>query len=105
MHRARRTVSPLPAILPGQYDYYRPHVRFAWVPRERLLIQGEFETLLQSLRNSAEQNAGHAIEDLPDHVLFPFHELQITNIASKFPDAVILPKQYTVATAAQASIR
>ncbi|GJJ10654.1 hypothetical protein Clacol_004881 [Clathrus columnatus] len=105
MHRARRTISPLPIIIPGQYDYYKPRVRFAWVPREQLLLQGEFEELLQSLRNSAEQNAGDVLEDLPDHVLFPIHELQIPNIATKFSDAVILPEKYYVVASAQASIR
>lgn len=105
MHRARRTIFPLPVIIPGQYDYYKPNVRFAWIPRERLLIQGEFEALLRSLRDSAEKNAGHPLEDVPDHVLFPLHELQIPNIESRFPDAVILPEEYFVATVAQASIR
>ncbi|KAF8506286.1 IucC family-domain-containing protein [Hysterangium stoloniferum] len=105
MHRARRTIYPLPMIHPGQYDYYQPHVRFVSIPRSSLLIQGDFEELLAPLQDSAAKNAGKPLEIPANHMLFPVHELQIPNIVSKFPDAVVISDEFSVLAPAQASIR
>lgn len=105
MHRARRTIRPLPALLPGQYDFHRPRIRFASVPRHKLLVQGQFEQLLGPLRQSAEVNAAKSLIVPREHVIFPVHELQIPNIVINFPDANILPEEYSVLAPAQASVR
>jgi hypothetical protein len=105
MHRARRTIPPLPALLPGQYDFHHPRVRFLSIPRHKLSIQGDFEQLLGPLRESAEMNASKPLNVPEEQVVFPVHELQIPNIIANFPDAGILPEEYSVLTPAQASIR
>jgi len=105
MHRARRTITPLPPVKPGEYDYYLPHVRFVSIPRDNLHIQGNIDELLKTLRDSAAMNAGKPLEAAPDHVVLPVHELQIPNIIEKFEDAIVLPEEYRVLTPALASIR
>lgn len=106
MHRARRTISPLAPIKPGQYDYYFPHIHFVSIPRDNLSIEGDFEDLIAPLRDSAAKNAGKPLEaPRDDSVLLPVHELQIPNIITKFKDAAVLPEEYRVLTPAQASIR
>lgn len=107
MHRARRTLPPLPSFLPGQYDYYAPRVRFASIPRQSLVIDGGFERLLAPLVSAAVKDAGKPlpVEERADCLLFPVHELQVANITSLFPDAVVLPAEFSVFTPAQASIR
>jgi hypothetical protein len=105
MHRARCTIPPLPILQPGQFDYYKPHVRFVSIPRECLLFQGDFEKLLAPLRDSAANNAGKPLEVPADHALFPVHELQLPNIVAKFPDAIVIPEEFSVLAPAQSSIR
>ena len=105
MHRARRTMHPVPAILPGQYDFYHPRTRFVSIPRASLDIQGDFETLLAPLCREAARNALKPLVAPANHILFPVHELQIANIVDKFPDVDVLPEEYSVLTPAQAGIR
>lgn len=105
MHRARQMLSPILALLPSEYDFYQPRIRFVSIPKNSLSIQGSFEELLGPLCDSAMQNAG-SLFDLPaDRVLFPIHELQIPNIRTKFCDAVILPEEFSVLASALANIR
>lgn len=105
MHRARMSISPLPPPLPGQYDFYHPRVRFLSIPRSRLSIQGNFEELLGPLFKSAATNAAKPLSASKGQMLFPVHELQIPNILANFPDARILPEEFSVLAPAQASIR
>ncbi|KIJ27921.1 hypothetical protein M422DRAFT_37525 [Sphaerobolus stellatus SS14] len=105
MHRARRTIAPLPSVKPGQYNYYFPHLRFVTIPRDNLLIQGNFEDSIGPLRDSAAKHAGKPLEVSSDLVLLPIHELQISNIVEKFIGAIVLPEEYRVLAPAQASIR
>lgn len=105
MHRARQTLPPIRPLLPGQYDFYQPRVRFVSIPRSSLLIEGSFEVLLGPLYDCAARIAGRPLEVPEDCVVLPVHELQLANIRTKFDDAVILPEEFNVLTPAQANIR
>jgi siderophore synthetase component len=105
MHRARRTIPPLPSLSPGQYDFYQPRVRFVSIPRTCLSIQGHFEELLAPLLKYAAKNAAKPLKVPQDRMLFPVHELQIPNIIAKFPHVSTMPLEFSVLAPAQASIR
>lgn len=105
MHRARITIYPLPALIPGQYDFYMPRIRFVSLPRTCLSIEGPFEELVAPLRESAARNAANFPDVPKNQVLFPVHELQIPSIRFNFPDVHILPEEFAVIAPAQASIR
>ncbi|KIJ27922.1 hypothetical protein M422DRAFT_37526 [Sphaerobolus stellatus SS14] len=105
MHKARRALSPIPTINPGQYDWQHPKIRIVDVPRKKLSIQGDWDNLVSSVCAVAAKNAGRPIEVAPDHTLVPIHDLQVANVQEKFPEAKVLPEEYHVDALAQQSLR
>ncbi|KAF8633234.1 hypothetical protein AX15_001463 [Amanita polypyramis BW_CC] len=100
MHRARMTPAEI-----AKYDWYRPRIRFAAVPRPSLDILGPFECIVRRL---AEKIANKSNRTLPDEGLFvimPIHELQVKNILVRVPNLEILHPDITVEALAQSSIR
>jgi len=87
------------------YDWYHPIIRFARVPRTSLDILGPFESTMRVLAGKAAEKSGRQLPDDPSFVFMPVHELQITNIASKFHDVDILHPEISLQALAQCSIR
>lgn len=100
MHRARMLPS---SVL--DYDWYHPRIRFVRVPRTSLDILGPFESVMRTLAGKAAEKSGRELPDDPSFVFMPVHELQISNIASKFHDAEILHPDISLQALAQSSIR
>ncbi|KAI0058643.1 hypothetical protein BV25DRAFT_1829878 [Artomyces pyxidatus] len=106
MHRARRTLPPLPAVSPDTRSWYHPKIRFALVPRGRLDIKGTFEAEIRPLAQMAARRCGRPIPDgIDDQVLMPVYDLQTANIRAKFPDCEILDEDFSLDALGQASIR
>lgn len=87
------------------YDWYHPRIRFVQVPRTSLDILGPFESVMRTLAGKAAEKSGRELPDDPSFVFMPVHELQISNIASKFHDAEILHPDISLQALAQSSIR
>jgi len=87
------------------YDWYRPRIRFVRVPRTSLDILGPFESKMRALVGEAAEKSGRQLPDDPSFVFMPVHELQISNIASKFHDVEILHPDISLQALAQSSIR
>ena len=100
MHRAR--LLPSGAL---DYDWYHPRIRFVHVPRASLDILGPFESKMRVLAGKAAEKSGRQLPEHPSFVFMPVHELQISNIASKFHDAEILHPDISLQALAQSSIR
>ncbi|KAF8581292.1 hypothetical protein K439DRAFT_1414494 [Ramaria rubella] len=102
MHKARRAMPPLPPLSPGSYDWQHPLLRLALVPRARVRVLGPWEACVRALGESV----GIDTVLVPrTHILLPVHELQLPNVAAKFPDVTILPERYSVPALAQQSLR
>lgn len=99
MHRARLVPSQL-----NDYDWYRPLIRFAQVPRDCVDLKGSFSEISKFLVDGASANTGVAL----DHDKFayvPIHELQIPSISKLIPSVVVLPADICLQAFAQSSIR
>ena len=99
MHRARLVPSQL-----NDYDWYRPLIRFAQIPRDSVDLKGSFPDISKFLVDGASANTGVAL----DHAKFayvPVHELQIPSISKLFPSVVVLPVGINLQAYAQSSIR
>jgi hypothetical protein len=105
MHKARRAMLPITPLHPGDYDWQHPPIRFVAVPRASLSIQGAWDDLIAPFCEAAARNAARPIDIAEDHTLIPVHALQIPNIQEKFPDAILLSKEYHVEALAQQSLR
>ncbi|KAG5652766.1 hypothetical protein H0H81_003704 [Sphagnurus paluster] len=100
MHRARM----LPQYVSG-YDWYRPRIRFVRVAKANIKVLGPFERDIRKLAEAAAEGSGRTLHDDANSVLMPVHELQIPNIAAKFPNVEILHPDVSIQALAQASIR
>jgi hypothetical protein len=105
MHKARRALSPIPPIHPGEYDWQHPLIRLVAVSRASMHIQGAWDDLIAPICANAAKNAGRPIDVPADHTLVPVHALQVPNIREKFPDASVLPEEYYSNAFAQQSLR
>ena len=106
MHRARRTLPPLPAVTPQTRDWYRPKIRFAVVSRSRLDIQGPFEDHVRELAEAAAAKAGKKLPPLKESdTIMPLYDLQVANVRAKFDDVVILDEDISLDAMGQASLR
>ncbi|KAF9048461.1 IucC family-domain-containing protein [Panaeolus papilionaceus] len=105
MHKTRRFLAPLPNYRPGSYDLLHPMLRFVFVPRENLKITYDFEALTAPLLKAASDRAGRPFPEHLGHVVVPVHELQVTHVRAKFPDAIITPVEYSIPLLAQQSLR
>ncbi|KAF8531371.1 IucC family-domain-containing protein [Gautieria morchelliformis] len=105
MHKARRAMLPIPPVHPGDYDWQHPLIRLVAVPRASLYIQGAWDDLIAPFCEAAARNAARPIAIPEDHTLIPVHALQIPNILEKFPDTILLSKEYHVEALAQQSLR
>ncbi|KAI0043239.1 hypothetical protein FA95DRAFT_1498871 [Auriscalpium vulgare] len=106
MHRARRTLPPLPAVTPADRDWHHPRIRFALVPRKRLEFQGAFEREVEPLTRLAAQRAGKSLPDGDDErIVMPLYDLQVTNVREKFPDIEVLGEEFSIQALGQVSIR
>lgn len=99
MHRTRLMPSGL-----RDYDWYRPLVRFAQVPKETVLLNGSFHEITRGLVDKALGATGTTL-DHERFVFVPVHELQIPNVSKLFPTATILPETVHLRALAQSSIR
>ena len=100
MHRART----LPFEI-AKYDWYRPRIRFAAVPRPLLDILGPFECIIRRLAEKIASKSNHSLPDGSLFVIVPIHELQIENIRARVPNLEILHHDVAVDALAQSSIR
>lgn len=105
MHKTRQFLPPLTSLTPGSYDLYFPRLRLAALPRGRLHVTGDFETLTRPILDAAIRNAGKALDIPQDHVVTPVHELQVPHILDKFKEATVYPEEFSVPARAQQSIR
>ncbi|THH15695.1 hypothetical protein EW146_g4821 [Bondarzewia mesenterica] len=104
MHRARRTLAPLPSVSPDTRNWYRPRIRFAVVPRERVDILGRFEEEIRALAQVAAERSGITMPD-DGRVIMPVYDLQIPNLEAKFDGIQILDEAFSLEALGQASIR
>ncbi|ORX84409.1 hypothetical protein K493DRAFT_320108 [Basidiobolus meristosporus CBS 931.73] len=88
MHKARFAVRPLPP-LSWEADLSAPNICFVAVPRQRVIIRGEFERLIKPAL-SAMTEEDHSLYDPEEDVIIPVHELQLPNVFDKFPFAKLL---------------
>ena len=96
---------PIPDFPPGRYDLQHPKLRFIAVPRESLKVTYNFEELLAPVLLAASKAAGRTMEIPSDHVVVPVHELQVYHIKDKFPDVLVLSKDFELPLLAQQSLR
>ncbi|KAL1923762.1 uncharacterized protein VTP21DRAFT_8742 [Calcarisporiella thermophila] len=95
MNLALHAVDPLPP-LHDVTPLLRPTLRFCVVPRDEVIVCGEFEKTLAPLLIDA-------IYDRENEVAVPVHEVQLPNVLSRFPNARLL--DVAVPATAQSSIR
>ncbi|GJJ10653.1 hypothetical protein Clacol_004880 [Clathrus columnatus] len=105
MHKMRRTLPPINEIAPGEFNWQEPHVRMVVVPRHRLNIQGPWDDYITPFIKKVRNIGENPLAILPTEVLVPVHELQIMNILEKFPEARVLPEEYSFVAFAQQSLR
>lgn len=101
MHRARM----LPINTNPNYDWYRPRVRFARVPRSSLDLLGDFESKITPLAVHAAAKCGQELVLDDFTVIMPVHELQVANILAKFSEVEMLHPDISVEALGQSSIR
>ncbi|KAK9763130.1 hypothetical protein K7432_010482 [Basidiobolus ranarum] len=88
MHKARFAVPPLPP-LPSEADLSTPDICFVAVPRQKVMIRGDFEKLIQpALSLMSEED--RQLYDSRECVILPVHEIQLPNVFDKFPFAKLL---------------
>lgn len=105
MHKMRRTLPPITPISPGDFNWKEPNIRMILVPRDKLNIQGPWDNCVSPIFNEICKAGREASDKPPKEILIPIHELQIENIVKKFPEARILPKEYSLTAQAQQSLR
>ncbi|TFK75106.1 hypothetical protein BDN72DRAFT_558264 [Pluteus cervinus] len=102
MHRARL----LPSNANPQYNWYRPRIRFAAIPRRCLNVFGQFEQHIRPIAERAAKASGRILPCGVCSVIVPVHELQISNMVSRLKkDVEILHADISVDALAQSSIR
>ncbi|KAF4613986.1 hypothetical protein D9613_007630 [Agrocybe pediades] len=101
MHRARM----LNTNDTREYDWYHPKIRFVRALKNQLNILGEFSAIANELATTAAKNAGVSLDYSDDHIFVPVHELQISNISTRFKDVEILDEKVFLPAQAQSSIR
>lgn len=101
----RRTLPPIPPLLPGEFNWQEPSIRMILVLRDKLNIQGPWDNYISPIFNEICKAGRTAPDKSPEEVLIPIHELQIENIVKKFPEARILPEEYSLTAYAQQSLR
>ncbi|KAG6837247.1 hypothetical protein H0H93_012642 [Arthromyces matolae] len=105
MHKLRYFLPPLADLMPGSVDLYHPRLRLIAIPREKLHITYDFETLAQPVVAAMSRKAQRDIQVRKDFVAIPVHELQIAQIRDKFEEAEIYPEDVHLDILAQQSIR
>ena len=107
MHRARRTLAPLPSLTPETRDWYHPRIRFALVPRERVDVLGPFEQEITALAQIAAARSGTKwpLEGADGRVIMPVYDLQVANLQAKFDGIEILDETFSLQSLGQVSIR
>lgn len=105
MHKTRYFLPPLPDFEPGSFDLYNPRLRFVALPRDHLNITYEFEKYVLPLLEAASKAAGRPFQVREGFVFVPVHELQVTHIRDKFPEAEIYSEDFSLPLLAQQSIR
>ena len=96
MHRARSIFS-----IDSDYDWYHPRLRIARVPKKDLKVYGDFEHYIAQITSAI----GLTLPSTPEFVYVPVHELQVTNVISRFSDVEILGEDISIDALAQSSIR
>jgi len=105
MHKTRHFLPPLPEYEPGKYDLYHTKLRLVAVPRDHLKITYEFEKYTQPLVAATSNEAGRPLPLRDGYVVVPVHELQVTHIQDKFPEAEIFPEEFSLPIFGQQSVR
>lgn len=105
MHKTRHFLPPLPEYEPGEYDLYHTKLRLVAVPRDNLKITYEFEKHTQPIIAAMSKAAGRPLPLRDGYVVVPVHELQVTHIQDKFPEAEIFPDDFSIPIFGQQSVR
>ena len=105
MHKTRRFLPPLPEYEPGGYDLHHAKLRLVAFPRDNLKITYEFEKHTQPIIAAMSKAAGRPLPLRDGYVVVPVHELQVTHIQDKFPDAEIFPDEFSLPIFGQLSVR
>ncbi|KAI8984409.1 IucC family-domain-containing protein [Mycotypha africana] len=110
MHKARKSFPPMKPLTPESYDFDHPKVRLVGIPRDNAVLRGQYEELFKDLADAFFQAAGDIVEEShnkydKDYVYIAIHELQLPNVAEKFPDCYIFPEAYSITVEALASLR
>ena len=83
-------------------------IRLAAIPRESMILNGDFEAHTRHLVDAILESNGNAKdlrEKYKDRVFMPVHQLQVPNIREKVKDAIILPEENSVLAYGLSSIR
>ncbi|ORX86158.1 hypothetical protein K493DRAFT_291346 [Basidiobolus meristosporus CBS 931.73] len=88
MHKTRYAVAPIPP-LSSKTDLSHPNLHFVVVPKDQVVIRGEFQQLLKPLISDLQKEELEGF-DPENHVIIPVHELQLPNVTSRFPFAKLL---------------
>lgn len=105
MHKTRHFLPPLPEYEPGEYDLYHTKLRLIAVPKDNLKITYEFEKHTQPIIAAMSKAAGRPLPLRDGYIVVPVHELQVTHIEDKFPDAEIFPDDFSLPIFGQQSVR
>ena len=84
---------------------YHAKLRLVAVPRVDLKITYEFEEHTQPIIAAVSKAAGRPLPLRDGYVVVPVHELQVTHIQDKFPEAIIFPDEFSVPIFGQQSVR
>lgn len=105
MHKTRHFLPPLPEYEPGEFDLHRTKLRLVAIPKENLKITYEFEKLTEPIIAAMAKAAGRPLSVRDGFVVVPVHQLQITHIEDKFPEAEIFPDEFSIPILGQQSVR
>ena len=105
MHRARRTLPPLPPMSPSTRDWYTPRVRFALVDRARVDFMGEFERHINALVQIVEDQTGEKVDIPEGKTVMPVYDLQVEMMKGTLEGIEVFPKEVSLQAKAQASLR
>ncbi|PPQ77137.1 hypothetical protein CVT25_010831 [Psilocybe cyanescens] len=105
MHKTRRFLPPLEDYSPSSYDLLHPKLRFVSLPREKVNVTYDFEGLTLPVLKLASLRAGKDLTVEEKRIAIPVHELQVTHVQHKFPEAYIYPEEFNLPLLAQQSLR
>ncbi len=113
MHRMRYTVPPTKLISPST-DLYNVNVRYVIVPKNELIITGDFSNLVKPfyafhLKRFARAKKSKAKKRIKfnqaSELIVPVHEYHLPNVQYHFRNARLLPKWFSTRCKVQSSQR